>query len=165
MVAAIVAVDKNWGIGKNRELLVNIPEDRKFFKDKTKDSIVIMGRKTWDSLPIKPLLNRTNYIVSRKATKDINSDIGYISLDKAIELIRNTHEQNIFIIGGGQIYKELLPYCDTLYVTKIFENYEPNVFFPNIEEMDEWEVVEKSYVRFYYAVSYQFYTYKRKEND
>lgn len=165
MVAAIVAVDKNWGIGKNGELLVNIPKDKQFFKDKTNGTIIIMGRKTWESLPVKPLLNRKNYIISRNSTKDFNNDIGYISLEKAIELIYNNHGQDIFIIGGGQIYKELLSYCDTLYVTKIFENYESDTFFPNVEEMDEWEVVEKSNVRFYYAVSYQFYTYKRKEND
>ena len=104
MVAAIVAVDINWGIGYNRDLLVDIPEDKKFFREKTKDSIVIMGRKTCDSLPIKPLPNRTNYIISRNSFSVVeNSHV--ITLEEAIQIIKSTtKEEKVFIIGGGEIY-------------------------------------------------------------
>ena len=136
MIATIVAVDNNWGIGRNGDLLANIPEDKKFFKDKTDGSVVVMGRKTWDSLPIKPLPNRKNYVISRNTIDNRGKDAEYISIEKAIETIENTHEQNIFIIGGGQIYSKLLPYCDTIYVTKIYESYEADTFFPNIDSMN-----------------------------
>ena len=84
MLAAIVAVDENWGIGRNGDLLINIPEDKKFFKAKTNGSIVIMGRKTWDSLPKKPLPNRKNYVIS-KSQKHVNG-VDFISMDSALEL-------------------------------------------------------------------------------
>ena len=113
MVAAIAAVDINWGIGYKGDLLDNITEDRKFFREKTKDSIVIMGRKTWDSLPIKPLPNRTNYIISRN-TFPVSGDSHVITLEEAIHLIQSTtNEEKVFVIGGGKIYSALLPYCDT----------------------------------------------------
>lgn len=98
MVAAIVAVDINWGIGCGGNLLVDIPEDKKFFREKTKDSIVIMGRKTWDSLQIKPLPNRTNYIISRNSlSADENSHV--ITLEEAIQIIKSTtKEEKVFII-------------------------------------------------------------------
>lgn len=98
MVAAIVAVDINWGIGYNRGLLVDIPEDKKFFREKTKDSIVIMGRKTWDSLPIKPLPNRTNYIISRNSFS-VGENSHVITLEEAIQIIKSTtKEEKVFII-------------------------------------------------------------------
>lgn len=105
MIAAIVAVDENWGIGRNGDLLINIPEDKKFFKERTNGSIVIMGRKTWDSLPKKPLPNRKNYVIS-KSQKHVNG-VDFISMDSAIELIQN-EDSDIFIIGGGQIYEKLM---------------------------------------------------------
>lgn len=98
MVAAIVAVDINWGIGYNSDLLVDIPEDKKFFREKTKDSIVIMGRKTWDSLPIKPLPNRTNYIISRNSFS-VGENSHVITLEEAIQIIKSTtKEEKVFII-------------------------------------------------------------------
>ena len=94
MIAAIVAVDENWGIGRNGDLLINIPEDKKFFKERTNGSIVIMGRKTWDSLPKKPLPNRKNYVIS-KSQKHVNG-VDFISMDSAIELIQNEEASKYF---------------------------------------------------------------------
>lgn len=98
MIAAIVAVDINWGIGCGGNLLVDIPEDKKFFREKTKDSIVIMGRKTWDSLPIKPLPNRINYIISRNSFS-VGENSHVITLEEAIQIIKSTtKEEKVFII-------------------------------------------------------------------
>lgn len=163
MVAAIVAVDNNWGIGRNGDLLVNIPKDKKFFKEMTDGSTVIMGRKTWDSLPKKPLPNRMNYIISSKAKKCDNEIAKYISLAEAIEMIRKTSDnEKVFIIGGGQIYRELLPYCDTVYLTKIYGDYGADTFFPNINCMGEWKIINYSEAEYSDEFPpYQFIKYEK----
>ena len=162
MLAAIVAVDENWGIGRNGDLLINIPEDKKFFKAKTNDSIVIMGRKTWDSLPKKPLPNRKNYVIS-KSQKHVNG-VDFISMDSAIELIQN-EDSDIFIIGGGQIYEKLLPYCEKVFVTKIDKSFESDTFFPNIEEDNTWKCVESGDIQYYQSIPYEFLTYKNRKKQ
>ena len=150
MIAAIVAVDENWGIGRNGDLLINIPEDKKFFKERTNGSIVIMGRKTWDSLPKKPLPNRKNYVISKRQ-KHVNG-VDFISMDSAIELIQN-EDSDIFIIGGGQIYEKLLPYCES------------DTFFPNIEEDNTWKCVESGDIQYYQSIPYEFLTYKNRKKQ
>jgi dihydrofolate reductase len=129
MISAIVAVDNNWGIGFNGDLLEHIPEDLKYFKKLTENNVVIMGRKTWDSLPKKPLPNRLNMIVTSQIKSSagcvlINGEYMALSLDNVILQLQNCDDTNYFVIGGGQIYKELLPYCDRVYVTKIFKNHD-----------------------------------------
>lgn len=148
MIAAIVAVDENWGIGFNGNLLEHIPEDMKYFKELTTGNIVVMGRKTWDSLPKKPLKDRLNIIISNKP-KEVLGDMS-IRIDmeeflirlihqKKEELINPDNEEKWFIIGGGQIYKELLPFCDRVYVTKIFKSHNNvDTYFPNLDEPEEW---------------------------
>ena len=163
MVAAIAAVDINWGIGYKGDLLDNIPEDRKFFREKTKDSIVIMGRKTWDSLPIKPLPNRTNYIISR-STFPVGGDSHVITLEEAIHLIQSTtNEEKVFVIGGEKIYSALLPYCDTAYITKIHDSYTADTYFPNLDKLKaEWKMDEIVNPDIKEYPIYQFITYKRR---
>lgn len=162
MIAAIVAVDENWGIGRNGDLLINIPEDKKFFKERTNGSIVIMGRKTWDSLPKKPLPNRKNYVIS-KSQKHVNG-VDFISMDSAIELIQN-EDSDIFIIGGGQIYEKLLPYCEKVFVTKIYKSFKSDTFFPNIEEDNTWKCVESGDIQYYQSIPYEFLTYKNRKKQ
>lgn len=168
MVAEIVAVDFNWGIGYKGNLLADIPEDKKYFREMTKGSIVIMGRKTWDSLPIKPLSNRTNYIISRNFFP-VGGDSHVITFEEAIQIIKSTtKEEKVFIIGGGEIYKLLLPYCDTVYATKIYSRYTADTFFTNLDKLiNEWKITEvmemddNTYSLYDYPI-YQFITYKRR---
>lgn len=164
MIAAIAAVDINWGIGYKGNLLADIPEDKKYFKEKTKDSVVIMGRKTWDSLPIKPLPGRTNYIISRNSFP-AGGDSHIITLEKAIQLIQSaTKEEKIFIIGGGKIYNALLPYCDTIYITKIYERYEADTYFPDLDKLKyEWKITNIIGSDTETLPMYQFLTYKRRK--
>lgn len=167
MISAIVAVDENWGIGFNGELLEKIPEDLKRFKKLTKGNVVMMGRKTWDSLPIKPLPDRLNIIISRQAqfvgvfTISIRMEEAKVRAEAASKDL----EDNWFIIGGGQIYKELLPLCDRVYVTKIFKSHENvDTYFPNLDEpemWDTWKVTKQSEVKVYDDIMYQFWTYDR----
>jgi dihydrofolate reductase len=166
MISAIVCVDKNWGIGSKGDLLIKIPEDMKFFKNMTANGMVIMGRKTYDSLPIKPLPNRTNIVITSEKNKTPESaDTFYISMEFAkmyLSTLPKTACER-YIIGGGTIYKELLPYCDTVYVTKVdyaFENVD--TYFPNLEQNKEWEMTVNGEEKEYNELKYKFCTYKRR---
>ena len=161
MVIAIAAVDKNWGIGRNGDLLVNIPEDKKFFKYITNNSIVIMGRKTWDSLPQKPLPNRENYVITKTPEKYSEDGVKFITLSEAIQMIENLEiSSRIFIIGGGQIYKELLPYCAMVEITKVYKDFEADTFFPNLSIDENWIATGEAPVQYYNEIPYQFFTYE-----
>ena len=167
MISAIVCVDENWGIGSNGDLLIHIPEDMKFFKEKTIGNTVIMGRKTYDSLHKKPLPNRENVVITNKPM--LKDGIVFANLNRVkdvFEFMNKFNEQaynNMFIIGGGQIYKELLPYCEYAYVTKVYRTYENvDTYFPNIDKMQEWEIECQSEIKEYNDVKYQFYTYRKK---
>lgn len=165
MISAIVCVDENWGIGSNGDLLVHIPEDMKYFKRLTTGNVVVMGRKTWESLPNKPLPDRLNLIVTSKE-KTIDFMTAFIDIEETIVRARMASkdpEDEWFVIGGGQLYKELLPICDKVYVTKVYHAY-PNVdtYFPNIDNIPEWEIIDKSEIKIYEDIKYQFCTYRKK---
>ena len=165
MISAIVAVDEDWGIGFNGELLEKIPEDMKYFKELTTGNTVVMGRKTWDSLPIKPLPNRGNFIISRGTPLLMENKAIRMNLDMIKDTMETNKDENYFIIGGGQIYKELLPFCDRVYVTKIYTSHENvDTYFPNLDEPEEWntwKVVHQSKTKIYNNILYQFWTYDR----
>lgn len=167
MISAIVAVDDNWGIGFNGDLLEHIPEDLKHFKKLTENNVVIMGRKTWDSLPKKPLPNRLNMVVTNQIKSStgcdlINGEHIKLSLSNAILQLQNYDYANYFVIGGGVIYKELLPYCNRVYVTKIFKDHnQVDTYFPNLDNSDEWVPIYQSSLQTYKDIKYQFWTYER----
>lgn len=160
MISAIVAVDSNWGIGFNGDLLEHIPEDLKYFKTITTNNTVMMGRKTWESLPKKPLPNRTNIVIT--SNPNMYNDAEFMDLfDAKLYLIYNKND-DIFIIGGGQIYEELLPLCDRVYVTKINKSHENvDTYFPNLDKSDEWAPASCSPIYEYKDLTYQFWQYDR----
>ena len=160
MISAIVAVDNNWGIGFNGDLLEHIPEDLKYFKAITTNNTVMMGRKTWESLPKKPLPNRTNIVITNNP--NMYNDAEFMDLfDAKLYLIYNKND-DIFIIGGGKIYEELLPMCDRVYVTKIFKDHDQvDTYFPNLDESDEWAPAMQSALHAYKDLIYQFWQYDR----
>lgn len=172
MIAAIVAVDGNNGIGFDGELLERIPEDMKRFRALTEDNIVIMGRKTWDSLPSQPLQNRDNLIISSKLHLDYNKYHDYVvgvqnmeSAKFALTMLKQNYlsfkGKDVFIIGGGSIYEQLLPYCDTIYMTRMGTVHENvDTYFPPLD-LTEWSLVEWSEWREYNGIPYRFLTYKR----
>ena len=163
MISAIVAVDNNWGIGFNGDLLEHIPEDLRYFKEITENNWIVMGRKTWDSLPKKPLPNRPHLVIT-------NNPISYEDIDAVIfakigqaKLIMNTQRGiDFFVIGGGQIYEKLLPMCDRVYVTKIFKDHDQvDTYFPNLDESEEWAPAACTDIRQYKDLTYQFWQYDR----
>ena len=168
MICTIAAVDENWGIGFNGQLLEDIPEDKKHFKQLTNDNIVIMGHKTWDSLGHKPLRGRMNIIIThevRPEEEQGNDQILYVTKEDVIPWLKISKiikSITTWVIGGGTIYKQLLPYCDKIYLTKFFNTHE-NVdsYFPNLDEMPEWKIANEGPIEESNGVKYQFVTYER----
>lgn len=157
----IVAVDKNWAIGKDGRLLVSIPEDMKLFRSETGGKVVVMGRKTLESFPNgKPLKNRVNIVL----TADRNYKPADVVLCHSIEELggelKKYPSDNIYVIGGGRIYEQLLPYCDTALITKINFAYDADTYFPNLDRMENWKETESSEEKTYYDLEYYFKSYR-----
>ncbi len=133
-LSLIAAVAQNRGLGKDNKLLFNIPEDLKRFKQITLNHPVIMGRKTFESIG-KPLPERTNIIVTRNKNYQIKDGFVFDSLAKAIAFARKKDSQEIFVIGGGEIYNQAIASADKLYLTIIKENPEADTFFPEYKKI------------------------------
>ena len=160
----IVAVDKNWGIGKNNDLLVSIPADMKMFRTETSGKVVVMGRKTLESFPGGlPLKNRTNIVLSGNPDYQVKGAIVVHSLQELLEEIKKYPKDQVYCIGGDSIYEQMLPYCDVAHVTKIDFAYEADSHFPNLDEDDEWEITAESDEQTYFDLEYQFVKYERKK--
>ena len=160
----IVCVDSNWGIGYKNELLVRIPSDQKFFRETTTGKVVVMGRKTLDSFPgQKPLKNRTNIVItSNKSLTSKDGEIYVHSIEECLELLKEYNDEDIFIIGGSSVYKEFLDDCDKCIVTFIDKEYEADAYFPNLDQMPEWELTEESDEQVYFDLTYTYRIYTRK---
>ncbi len=159
----IVAVDKNWGIGKNNDLLVRIPADQKFFRETTIGKVVVMGRKTLESFPGQvPLKGRTNIVLTHDENYDGHGAIVVNSMDELKEELKKYDDEDIFVIGGEKIYRQMLDMCKIAHVTKIDYVYDADAYFPNLDELDEWELVADSEEQTYFNVIYHFNMYKRK---
>ncbi|MGI6752093.1 MAG: dihydrofolate reductase [Anaerovoracaceae bacterium] len=158
---AIVAVDRNWGIGRDGRLLVHLPGDLKYFKEKTKGKVVVMGRATLESLPGgKPLKDRVNIVLSRNEKYDADCSICH-SREDLFEIIKRYDEEDVYIIGGEDVYRQFLPYCDVVYVTKIAENFPADNYFENLEKHPQWMQVWESEQQEEKGIKYVFTEYRR----
>lgn len=159
----IVAVDNNWAIGYKNNLLVRIPNDQKYFREETTGKVVVLGRKTMDTFPGgQPLKNRENIIMSTNMRYSIKGAEVVHSLQELLAKLQGYSSDNIYIIGGESIYKQLLPYCDTALVTKIDHAYDADSYFPDLDQDSEWELVADSEEQTYFDLEYRFLKYKRK---
>ena len=154
-VSIIAAVAEFYAIGKNNDLLWRLPRDMRFFTKKTTGHHVIMGRKNWDSIPDKyrPLANRTNIVVTRKKGYKCEGCIVVNSIEAGLEIAKTSDDDEVFIIGGGQIYKLALEnkLVDTMYITWVHEKFDADTFFPSVNfskwntiDEDHWEADEKN---------------------
>ena len=160
---AILAADKNWGIGYNNHLLVSIPSDMKFFRQTTTGKVVVMGRKTLESFPNgMPLKNRTHIVLTGNQNYQVKDAIVVHSEDELMEELKKYETDDIYVIGGESIYRLMLPYCDTAYVTKIDRAFQADTFFPNLDEMDEWEMTEESEEQTCFDLEFCFTKYERR---
>lgn len=154
----IVAVDRNWAIGKDGDQLVYIPADLKHFKALTTGHPVILGRKTLATFPGgKPLKGRPNLILSRNPNFSPEGAEVYPDL----EALLARAPEDAFVIGGASVYSALLEKCRTAYVTKIDKEYPADCWFPNLDEDPAWEIVEESEPMEYEGLTFRYVTYRR----
>ncbi len=159
----IVAVTKNFGIGKNNKMLVHLPADLKFFKNKTQGNIVVMGLKTYMSLPVRPLPNRTTIVLTRNTSFNDNRVIVAHSLPELFEKIKDYPDENIYICGGANIYSQLIDYCEKAYITKINIVTDADTFFPNIDKMSNWEIISSTEPQLDNNLEYVIQEYKNNK--
>ena len=158
----IVAVDKNWGIGYQGDLLVKIPQDLKFFKEQTTGKVVIMGRKTLESMPGgRPLPSRLNIVITNQKNYTVEGAMVAHSVEEALELTKDYKKEDIFVIGGEAIYRQMLDKCTIAYVTKIDHKYKADTFFPNLDQLEDWEAAHVAAVQIYQGLEYSFCKYER----
>ena len=156
----IVAVYDDWGIGRDGTQPIALSADRKFFRETTKGTMVIAGRKTIADFPgQKPLPGRVNVAISRNAT-DIPGFTLCKTVEEAAELAKTA--PRAMVIGGGSIYKQMLPYCDTAHITKVHVKPESDTFFPNLDEKEEWYLAETLQQGEENGIAYEMLLYKRR---
>ena len=141
-IKLIAAVDRNFAIGKNGSLLFKIPEDLKLFKRLTTGHVVLMGRKTFESLGCKPLPDRVNIVISTTKKYENDGVITFESITTAVEYSKqNFPDKDLYIIGGGQVYEECLKYADEVILTRYDRPYEDaDTYFPTTIESEFMEV-------------------------
>lgn len=140
MISIIVAVSDDWGIGKDNDLLWNIPEDMRRFKSLTMGKCIIMGKRTWESLPRRPLPGRKNIVLTDVPDECIDCSVTAYSIEDAIGKCEPGKEA--FVIGGGSIYRQFMPVADRLYITHVHLKAPADVYFPKIDRR-KWKIVEK----------------------
>ena len=161
-ISIIVAIASNYAIGKDNDLLWHISKDLKRFKELTDGHTIVMGKKTYFSLPKRPLPNRTNMVITDVPGEQIDDCLMAYSIEDAIKKMDQDGEN--FIIGGGSIYRQFMPYADKLYITRVHKDFDADTFFPEIS-LDEWKLIEKDEVNDdpQNDFTYSFETYERKE--
>ncbi|MCC8104355.1 MAG: dihydrofolate reductase [Clostridiales bacterium] len=159
----IAAVDENWGIGYQGKLLVRIPADMKSFREMTANKVVVMGRRTLESLPNGlPLAGRTNLILSSNPNYKVRNATVLHSMDEMMKELEKYSDEDVYIIGGESVYRQFLPFCDTAHITKIRQKYEADAFFPNLDEREDWKITADSEEQTYFDMEYFFLKYERK---
>jgi len=158
----IVAVDRNWAIGHQNRLLVKIPGDHRRFRQMTIGKVIVMGRKTLESFPGgQPLEKRTNIVLTGNRDYKAKGVILVHSLDELQEVLQGYATEDIFVVGGGTIYKQLLPQCTIAHVTMINHQYQADTWFPNLAQDPLWELVEEGEEETCFNIEYCFQTYKK----
>ena len=161
----IAAVDKNWAIGCKNKLLVSIPADMKFFRETTTGKVVVMGRKTLESFPNgQPLKKRVNIVLTRDKNFKAGDAIIVHSMEELREELKKYPSEDIYVIGGETIYKQLLDDCDVAHITKIDYAFEADAYFPDLDSDPEWEITADSDEQVYFDITYQFLKYERKKS-
>ncbi len=157
----IAAVDNEWNIGNKGGLLFSLPDDMKFFRTTTSGKVVVMGRKTLESFPgSKPLKNRVNIVLSRNK-HDVEGAEFVTSVEELLNELKKYESDDVYVIGGAQIYSLLLPYCDTALITHVDAvASEADSKFPELNA-DEWVITEQSDVHENNGIEFRFTTYKR----
>ncbi len=140
-ISIIVAIASNYAIGKDNDLLWHISKDLQRFKRLTENHYIVMGKRTYYSLPKRPLPKRTNLVITDIANEQIDNCLMAYSIEDAIEKMDGSSEN--FIIGGGSIYKQFMPFANKLYITRVHKDFDADTYFPEIP-LTEWKLIEKT---------------------
>jgi dihydrofolate reductase len=162
MISIIVAVSEDWGIGKDNKLLWHISEDLKRFKRLTFGNTVIMGKRTWESLPRRPLPGRRNIVLTDDKTENIENAVTAYSIEDSLSKCEKNEE--IFIMGGGSIYRQFMPFADRLYITHVHKKAPADIYFPEID-LKIWKITEKEVFKTdgEESIPYTYTIYEKKE--
>ena len=155
----ILVADNDWAIGKNGDLLARLPADMKRFRETTTGHTVVMGRKTYESFPKRPLPDRVNCVISR-TVKELEGAEVFGSVEDFLEYAKGVQDE-IFVIGGGEIYAQMLPYCNKALITRVFESFGGDTFFTNIDALPDWKRVCESEITETNGYKIQFIDYVR----
>lgn len=159
----LVTVDHNWAIGNQGQLLVSIPENQRLLREETLGGIIVMGRKTFETLPGKqPLYGRINVILSKDRNYSVKGAVVCHSVDETLEFLKQHPQVSVFIIGGSSIYDQFLPYCDTVHVTFIDYEYNADTHFPDLDKSGGWNLAAESEEHTYFNLCYSFRMYQKK---
>ena len=160
----IVAVDADWGIGCQGDLLFNIPADMRFFKSTTTGKIVVMGDVTLKSLPhSRPLPNRINIVLSLNPSFQAEGAIVCQTLAELFQLLASYDTKDVFVIGGAAVYNQLLPYCEYAYITKVHAKAKADKYLDNVDAMPNWQLVETSALQQHNDYTFTFNTYRNRD--
>ncbi|MDR2511011.1 MAG: dihydrofolate reductase [Bacteroidales bacterium] len=162
MLSIIVAIAENNAIGKNNQLLWHLSADLQYFKKTTAGHSVVMGLNTYLSLPVKPLPKRRNIIICDDKSLNINEVEMVYSIEEAINLVKN--EEEVFVCGGASIYRQMLPLCGKLYITKVLQNFDADTFFPEISKKD-WKLTSESDVFEENGLNFQFCVFEKNDGQ
>lgn len=158
----IASADENWGIGSCNELLVRIPEDMKYFRELTMGKVVVMGRKTMDSLPDGILQGRVNLVLTHNEAYQSKGAVIVHSLEELHQELEQFPTDDVFVIGGESIYRQLLGQCNIAYITKIDFAYNADAYFPDLDQKkQEWKLIAESEEQTYFDLIYHFRKYRR----
>lgn len=158
----IAAVDQNWAIGNKNQLLVRIPADQKFFRETTVGKVVVMGRKTLESLPNGlPLKDRVNLVLTRDHSYRVPGAAVLHSKRELFAELKRYPSEDVYVIGGEKVYAELIDACDTAYITRIDFAYDADAYFPRLDGRPGWRMTEESEEQTYFDLEYYFCKYER----
>ncbi len=159
----IAAVDEKWGIGQNGKLLVRLSADLRRFRQITLHNVILMGRKTLESFPDgKPLSDRINVVLTNNRNYQCPPAVTIHSLWDIFGLEKKYHAP-VFIVGGESVYKQLLPYCQKAYITKIKASYIADAFLPNLDLLLEWVLTHEEEEQEENGIRFSFCTYEKLE--
>lgn len=158
----IVAVSQDFAIGKDNDLLFNLPSDLKYFKEKTLNKVVIMGDRTYQSLPKRPLPKRINIVLSKNGIDVKDGVIVVRSLEELFKEIKKYDSKDVFVCGGATVYNLLMDYCELAYITKIEKTVPADTYINNIDKMTNWYVESQSDVQNENGLDYRFIVYRNK---
>ncbi|HWB64585.1 MAG TPA: dihydrofolate reductase [Chitinophagales bacterium] len=166
-ISMVVAASENNAIGLKGKLLWHLPKDMQFFKDVTEGHYVLMGRKSWEALPPKfrPLPKRPNVVITRQPGYEATGATVVPTIEAGVELARQNAEQELMVIGGGEIYKQALPVTNKVYLTRVHHVFdEADAYFPELNE-GEWEITStiKHTADEKHRYSFDFLVYERKK--